>query len=105
MKYRLDVQHYVEDKLLEAGVEVGDGCSVSWRDVKGHALEPSVGMTPIDDEAKKAFETKFGKTKPDIDPTKPIPVMGNVKATASTPAKGPVPIKVDVPVGSPLTKD
>lgn len=107
MKFRLDVQHYAEDKLLDAGTEVGDGCSVSWRDAKGHALTPSKGMTPLDDEAKVLFKKTFpGESRPDIDPTKAIPVMGNVKQSAPLhPANKPPVPATPVPLGSPLTKE
>lgn len=85
MKYRLDDKHYADDKLLEPGTEVGDGCEVPWRyaaenkvlGIKaGQAMPPSVSMTPIDDEAKKIYTTHFGGVLPERDPTKAIPIMG-----------------------------
>lgn len=95
MKYRLDEKHYVDDMLLEAGTEVGDDTGYPWRYERdtmtkdkegkpylikaGQPRPPSVSMTPLDDEAKNLFERHFGTQAPERDPTKPIPVMGNVK--------------------------
>lgn len=95
MRYRLDEKHYVDDMLLEMGTEVGDDTGYPWRYERdtmtkdkegkpylikaGQPRPPSVSMTPLDDEAKKLFEKHFGTQAPERDPTKPIPVMGNVK--------------------------
>ncbi len=99
MRFRLDAQHYADDKLLEAGMEVGDGeNSVSpWRyerdikekDIKaGQLRPPSLQMTPLDDEARKVYRDTFNTDTPERDPTKPIPLQG-------TGSKAMVPPKVD----------
>lgn len=97
MRFRLDAQHYVDDRLLEPGMEVGDGEGVahSWRypadihkedfDRKaGQAMPPSVQMTPLDAEAKKLYQDTFGTGKPERDPTKAIPLQGTL-STAKVP--------------------
>lgn len=120
MRYRLDEQHYLNDCLVEAGTEIGDGTPYTFRysvDTRvvnngkpeiikaGTALPPSRAMTPLDAEAKAMFDKQFpGLDKPPIDPTAKIPIMGNVKETASVPSRGPIPEKPAIPVGSPLTK-
>lgn len=98
MRYRLDEPHYIDDRYLDTGTEIGDDTPVPYRYTKdtssldengkkivlpaGSAVPPSRAMTPLDDEAKKLFAKRFpGDSKPDIDPTKPIPVMGNVKTS------------------------
>jgi len=76
MRFRLDTQHYRDDKLIEAGTEVGDDCLITWRDDKGHPYPPSMGMTPLDDEAKRMVREEFGTAKPIADPTLSIPLQG-----------------------------
>jgi len=76
MKFRLDTQHYRDDRLIEPGTEVGDDCPITWRDAKGHPFPPSLGMTPLDAEAKKMVEDAFGTSKPITDPTLSIPLAG-----------------------------
>ena len=76
MKFRLDTQHYRDDRLIEPGTEVGDDCPITWRDAKGKAFPPSLGMTPLDAEAKKMVEDAFGTSKPISDPTLSIPLAG-----------------------------
>lgn len=108
MRFRLDEQTYVNDRLLEPGWEVGDGPdSVDpWKYsnsdanklLRGTFRPPGRYTTPLDDEARKAFEDHFGagslENRPDMDPTKAIPVttverdaQGNVKK-ASVPGTG-----------------
>ncbi len=76
MRFRLDVQHYRDDKLIEAGTEVGDDCEITWRDAKGAAYPPSLGMTPLDAEAKAMVKDTYGTPAPERDPTKSIPLQG-----------------------------
>lgn len=89
MKYRLDAQHYYLDMLLEPGTEVGDGTSFPWRDKTGHPLDPSVSMTPLDEEAKRAVKAKFGTGLPERDPTKAIPLQGTGSAVKVPPIIAP----------------
>ena len=100
MRFRLDEQTYVNDRLLEPGWEVGDGPgSVDpWkysandpnRLLRGTFRPPGRYTTPLDDEARAAFEAHFGagslENRPDMDPTRAIPIttverdaQGNVK--------------------------
>lgn len=96
MKWRLDESHYDEFVELPAGTEVGDGTEISWKypmtcanvKLRGQYKPPSMSMTPLDDEAKKAFAAKFGGEAPERDLTKKIPIMGtdpNSSGTAAPP--------------------
>ncbi len=76
MKFRMDVQHYRDDKLIEPGTVVGDDCEITWRDAKGHPFPPSLGMTPLDEEAKRMVKETFQTETPVRDPTAPIPMQG-----------------------------
>lgn len=107
MKWRLDEQHYDSDamKVLEVGTVVGDGCENLWRypeaaadkSLRGKPRPPSRSMTPLDDEAKKAWAEKFGDAEPPAhDPTKPIPITtiprdaaGNIKTAQPKPPSTP----------------
>jgi len=122
MQFRLDENHYIDDRYLEAGTVIGDDTPYPFRYLKdtpvkdetgkpqviksGTAQIPSRAMTPLDDEAKKMYDKAFpGAVKLDRDPTVPVPVMGSTKQTNFIPANGPPKAKPDIPVGSPLTKD
>lgn len=78
MRYRLDEDHYDEFVQLPAGTEVGDGCEVTWKypnNVENAALRgkykpPSKSMTPLDDEARAAYEKHFNQDSPERDPSK-----------------------------------
>lgn len=59
MKYRLDAQHYINDRLLEPGHIVGDETDVPFRDRKGEPLIPSASMTPLDGDARSHFKKHF----------------------------------------------
>jgi len=116
MKWRLDEAHYDSDAMqtLETGTIVGDGCANEWRypetaadkTLRGKPRPPSRSMTPLDDEAKVAWEDKFGDKDPPPphDPTKPIPIttaardaQGNIKAAQPRPP--------GQPTGENVTKD
>lgn len=77
MRFRLDAQHYINDRLLEPGHIIGDGTDVPFVDAKGRQMQPSVSMTPLDDEAWDVFKQRFpGTQMPERDPTKAIPLQG-----------------------------
>lgn len=76
MKYRLDVEHYIDDRLLEPETVIGDEGAVPFRFADGRPMVPSTGMTPLDDEAMAIWKKKFPDTKPQRDPTAAIPVRG-----------------------------
>lgn len=77
MKFRLDTQHYINDRLLEPGHIIGDETDVPMVLANGDPIVPSVNMTPLDDEAWKCFQDAFPGTKrPERDPTKAIPLRG-----------------------------
>lgn len=78
MKFRLDAQHYIHDRLLEPGTIIGDGTDVPMVLPNGDPVLPSVNMTPLDEEAKAAFAARFpGARPPERDPTKAIPLRGS----------------------------
>lgn len=77
MKFRLDAQHYINDRLLEPGHIIGDETDVPMVLANGEPMKPSVNMTPLDDEAWNLFRETFPGTRPpDRDPTKAIPLRG-----------------------------
>ena len=77
MKFRLDAQHYLHDRLLEAGTEIGEDVGIPMVLPNGERMKPSVYMTPLDEEAKALFSETFPGTKlPERDPTKAIPLRG-----------------------------
>lgn len=92
MKYRLDSPHYIDDRLLDEGYEIGDGTAVPFRDDKGAARPPSRMMIPLDEEAKALYRKQFKDLPPIRDPLEAIPVLGTfseAKAPGGT-VKGPV---------------
>lgn len=60
MRYKLTSQHYINDCLLEAGAEIGDGTPYPFRDANGKPLSPTPEMEPLDDEAKRLFAEYSG---------------------------------------------
>lgn len=81
MRYQLLEKHYINDLLLEPGTIVGvpgdKDITAYWVMPDGFTpREPSRAMIPLDDAAKEVFGKRFPDYVPDIDPTKPIPVMG-----------------------------
>jgi hypothetical protein len=86
MKFRLDTQHYINDRLLEPGHIIGDETDVPMVLPNGDPLKPSVNMTPLDDEAWSFFRETFpGVRRPDRDPTKAIPLRGTGDAAKAPP--------------------
>lgn len=52
MKFKLETQHFIDGRLLDAGEVIGDGTSV----ILPEGFKPSRGMTPLDAEAEEAME-------------------------------------------------
>jgi hypothetical protein len=95
MKWRLDADHVIDESVLPAGTIIGDDTNHPFRALKddmkigrkkGDALPPSVQMSPMDDEARKAFSKKFGEEAPNRDPLAAIPLTG---APDAPKVKGP----------------
>jgi len=87
MRYRLDVQHYIHDRMLEPGHIIGDGTDVPMVNGDGSPMLPSTGMTPLDDEAADAMRKRYpGVRMPERDPTKAIPLRGTGDTAKSPPA-------------------
>lgn len=63
MKFRLDSQHYINDRLLEPGHIIGDQTDCAFVDAEGEPMKPSMQMTPLDGDAKSLFEKTFPNTK------------------------------------------
>jgi len=75
MRYRLDAQHYIHDRLLEPGHIIGDGTDVPFTDRRGQPMRPSRSMTPLDGDAKAAFQKAFpGAELPNADALAAIPI-------------------------------
>lgn len=82
MRFRLDAQHYINDRLLEPGHIIGDETDVPFIDEKGRPMKPSVSMTPLDAEAHEHFKRTFpGAEFPERDPTAKIPLQGTFDKT------------------------
>jgi hypothetical protein len=71
-KYRLLSQHFSEeDKLLEAGVEVGDGTSHKW------TRPPSPEMEGLDEESKLLVEEERIRAGPfGLEPLNGLQMVG-----------------------------
>lgn len=98
MRLLLETDHYVDDQLLEKGMEVGDGPNAvhDWRRKKdyknfkaGQHLPPSVSMLPLDEEGRKLMKDHYGDNIPDRDPTASIPIQGTTDAPGLKDAKAP----------------
>lgn len=103
MRWRLDGPHHIDEQVLEAGTLIGDDTVFPYRAVKddprikrkvGDALPPSTNMTPMDEEAHKAWRDKFGDEPLDRDPFKSVPLTGDgnspmVRGPAAKPTPEP----------------
>lgn len=85
MKWRLNAEHHIDEQVLPAGTEIGDGTQWPYRstydDPKinrkiGDALPPSNEMIPLDEEAHKLFKSTYGEEAPDKDPFRSVPLSG-----------------------------
>jgi hypothetical protein len=86
MKFRLDAQHYINDRLLEPGHIIGDETDMPMVLPNGEPIKPSVNMTPLDDEAWSLFRDTFpGVRRPERDPTKAIPLRGTGDSAKAPP--------------------
>lgn len=101
MKFRLDAQHAMFDRLLEPGTVIGDEeTGFPMVHSNGEPMKPSVYMTPLDDEARDLFKETFpGARMPERDPTKAIPLRGTGDV-----AKSPPVITTPAPVEPAATK-
>lgn len=52
-KYKLLMQHYIDDRLLEAGTIIGEGTEVPFLDKDGKPLQPTPYMEGLDDDSAK----------------------------------------------------
>lgn len=85
MRWQLLEPHHIDEQVLPAGTIIGDDTQWPFRSTYndrkinrkiGDALPPSRAMTPMDDEARKAFDDVFQGEIPNTDPTKSIPLTG-----------------------------
>lgn len=85
MKWQLTEPHHIDEQVLPAGTIIGDETQwpyrSSYNDPKikrkiGDPLPPSRAMTPMDDEAHRAFEAAFGEGVEPQDPSKSVPLTG-----------------------------
>lgn len=103
MKWQLLEPHHIDEQVLPPGTIIGDDTQWPYRstynDKKidrkvGDPLPPSRAMTPMDDEAREAFETAFDGEIPEVDPTRSIPLTGAEGAPrVSGPGAKPPPAK------------
>src|SRR5437870_1095022 len=101
MKWRLEAPHHIDEQVLEEGMIIGDETQWPYRVVKedkklgrkpGDHLPPSTNMTPMDEEARAAWRTKFGDEPIDRDPFKSVPLTGAQNAPmVKGPAAKPIP--------------
>ena len=69
-RYKLLEPHYLNERLLEAGVEVGDGTSIPF------IGRPSAYMEGVDDEGKKKVEDRL---KTFLHPNTSLPIKMEAK--------------------------
>jgi hypothetical protein len=68
-RYKLISQHYSEeDKLLEAGTEVGDGTEHAW------TRAPTAEMEALDDDAKQRLQKEKIRSGDHIAPLEDLPM-------------------------------
>lgn len=89
MKYRLDTDHYIYDRVIPEGTVIGDDTDFAFRYADGSAMPPSREMTPLDDEAKKIVLKRFPEGRPDSDPTKAVPLLGTFSEAKVPPKIAP----------------
>lgn len=79
MRFRLLAVHYIDDRLLDPGTEVGDGCAIPFRYPDGKMRLPSTEMEGVDEESQAVVEAVRSRSFPiftdlnatlEIDPTK-----------------------------------
>lgn len=100
MRYRLDTQHYIGDRLLEPGHIIGDGTDVAFTDEHGEPMTPSAHMTPLDGEAQSAFKKKFpGARLPRQEALDAIPIREVDGQVQQPNNQGPVETEDGVPGG------
>ena len=77
-RYRLLAQHFSEeDKLLEPGTEVGDGCEHLWTRV------PTTDMEPLDEAGRAAIARERIRVGEKADPLDALPMtMGKADSPA-----------------------
>lgn len=85
MRWQLLEPHHIDEQVLPAGTIIGDGTQWPYRstynDKKigrqiGDPLPPSTAMTPMDEEAQRAFDKEYDGEIPNPDPTASIPLTG-----------------------------
>jgi len=52
MRFKLTAQHYINDRLLEEGVIIGEGTDVPFLDKNGDSLPPSNFMEGLDEPSQ-----------------------------------------------------
>lgn len=60
MKFKLTGRHYIDDRLLEAGKEIGDGTDVPLPE----DFVPSMQMEGVDEEGKRMVAERTGRPEP-----------------------------------------
>jgi len=81
MRFRLLAVHYIDDRLLEPGTEVGDGTSVPFRYPDGKMRLPSTEMEGVDEEGRAAVAAVQSRSFPlftDLNATLPLDPNANV---------------------------
>lgn len=109
MRYRLNETHYDEMAELPAGTEVGDGTGVTWKypetidnvALRGKYKPPARSMTPLDDEAKKAYAEYFKTDAPNPDPDKKPTVFSSDPSASGTAAPSTGPAFTGKPIAPP----
>ena len=70
-RYRLTERSYINDQLLDAGTEIGDGTSVPFSGIPGPHMEPLDKPAAV--AVKEYFTANPGAT---LDPLQALPISG-----------------------------
>lgn len=64
MRFKLTAQHYIDDRLLEAGEIIGEGTSVPFLMPDGTPRPPSTEMEGLDEESQAAVDAVQARSFP-----------------------------------------
>jgi hypothetical protein len=75
-RYRLTGDHFINDMLLPAGTEVGDGTPFSFVDPDGRPIPPSQQMQPLNEAAEAEAKKVADRVGNPVDSLRITPTLG-----------------------------
>ncbi len=79
-RYKLLMQHYIDDRLLEPGTIIGEGTDVPFLDADGKPLRPTAYMEGLDDESAKTVAVEVAIDLGELTPLAPPSEPGKPEA-------------------------